>query len=217
MGVKGVDLTGRTFGHLQVIEKVKVGQGKYKWLCKCDCGNTKLVRTYHLISGNTSSCGCQHFEACKTYGMAESRIYHIWCTMKARCSRETSSGYDKYGARGIKVCDEWESFAPFYEWAIANGYSDNLSIDRIDNDGNYEPSNCRWATAKEQANNTRNTVRYKLNGKLYSAYELSQMSGVPQKLINSRIRKGWAVKDAAYTPKGKFIGGPGLGHKPIAD
>lgn len=207
MGIEGVDLRGKRFGHLLVIEKVKLGYSLYRWRCVCDCGNETFVKTDHLISGGTKSCGCQHFEACKTHGMTNTRIYHIWCAMKARCLNPSNHKFKDYGGRWIKLCDEWMQFEPFAKWAMDNGYREDLSIDRKNNDGNYEPSNCRWITNKQQANNTRKTKKHIIDGKEYSAYELSLISGVPNRLIDSRIRKGWGILDAAFTPSGLYVGG----------
>lgn len=163
------DLTGNKFHRLTVLGFIRKDRhyNSY-WLCRCDCGNETAVTAGRLRSGHTKSCGCYSIEKAKetcikrntTHGLSEHRLYNIWCNMKERCFNPNNPDYIKwYGSRGITICDEWKnSFQSFYDWAINNGYSDELSIDRKDVNGNYEPGNCRWATAKEQVKNQRKRV-----------------------------------------------------------
>ena len=165
------DLVGKRYGKLTVIKFSHRKGRKYYWLCQCDCGNIKAILSYSLKSGNTKSCGCgmnknnKIGELTRTHGQSHTRLHNIWLDVKKRCSSKTNQAYPNYGGRGIKVCDEWlKDYMNFYNWAIANGYSDNLSIDRIDNNDDYKPSNCRWTTKKEQANNRRTNVYITHNG-----------------------------------------------------
>lgn len=146
--------TGKKYGRLTVIEKTDRKQGtNYIYKCRCDCGNIVYVSSGHL-GKETFSCGCLKRECHTTHGMTKSRIYNIWTLMKQRCCNKSNNVYSRYGGRGIKVCDEWnDNFENFLAWSLKNGYSDNLTIDRINNDGNYEPSNCRWVDMTTQVNN----------------------------------------------------------------
>lgn len=161
------DLTGKRFGRLTVISRaddIVYSNGKRytAWNCLCDCGNTTKVRTTNLNNQHVSSCGCYRAEvrikAHTKHGQAHHRLHNIWTDMKQRCTNPKTRCFANYGGRGIAVCDTWANdFGTFFSWAMGNGYSDELSIDRINVNGNYEPTNCRWATMKEQQNNKRNS------------------------------------------------------------
>lgn len=157
-----MDISGRKFGKLYVMKKTneKNKSGDYKYKCQCDCGEIVLVVGSNLKNGHSKSCGCVRRRISKGYRMKNIRLYSIYCNMKQRCYNKNTRQYKNYGGRGIKVCDEWlNNYTSFYNWAINNGYKDNLTIDRINVNGNYEPTNCRWATNEEQKYN-KTTSRY---------------------------------------------------------
>lgn len=201
MSVEAEDLTGRRYGRYTVIGRAesyisKSGTYQTRWLCRCDCGNERIVFAQALKSGHSKSCGCLQKETATKHGQKYTRLYGIWHNMKWRCSNEHCQSYPNYGGRGISVCAEWERFEPFMEWAMRNGYTDKLTLDRIDNDGDYCPNNCRWATAKEQANNRRNNHYITAFGETRTVSEWAKISGISRQAINWRINNGWMPEDA---------------------
>lgn len=185
---KDLDLTGRRFGKLTVQEKSN--KGRSRWICKCDCGNTREFVAYRLMDGHNVSCGCYVSEMKLKHGGHQTRIYNIYGNMKRRCYSKGNTSYNNYGGRGIKVCDEWlQSFEAFRDWAFENGYSDDLSIDRIDVNGNYEPDNCRWVDGYVQGNNKRYTKRYAYKGEQLTIGEFSRKTGISVDYISSRIKR----------------------------
>lgn len=201
---KIIDLTGKRFGKLTVIKKHNQDKwGGWNWLCMCDCGNETVVSGGHLRGLKTKSCGCSRKETKNfTHKMTGSRLYKVWHAMKSRCYYEKSEMFKHYGGRGITVCDEWKnSFISFYDWSIKNGYDENAergqcTIDRIDVNGNYEPNNCRWATIKQQANNTRRNHLIKYNGKTQTVSQWANELGVEPDSIFNRLQKGFTEEEA---------------------
>lgn len=187
------DIVGEKFGRLTVLKYNHSNKNYIKYyLCKCECGNEIVTRKSNLLNGKTKSCGClQHditSRRCYIHGLSKSRTYRIWKNMKQRCYNPKASRYENYGGRGIKVCDEWlNDFMNFYNWAMANGYRDELSIDRIDVDGNYEPSNCRWVTNKKQQNNKEKNRLVTYKGVTHSVSEWADILGVGWTTLRARL------------------------------
>lgn len=199
------DLTGERFGSLVIIglaeRRDSHGHSYYK--CKCDCGKEKVISRSHLVTGASRSCGCKIAEASKsraTHGSSKSRLYTIWQGMKRRCNNKNEKSYQHYGGRGITVCNEWlHDFIAFKTWSEASGYSDELSIDRIDVNGNYSPENCRWIPFNEQARNRRNTKIITINGVAKTITEWCNESPVTTTTVYQRIRDGWSKEEAILT------------------
>lgn len=188
--MRKIDLSGHQFGNLKAIEQSENHCGRVAWKCICDCGNIVIVTSKYLIDGTTSSCGCLRRQITgnlrKTHGMSKTRLYKTWKNMKTRCDNFKCVEYKDYGGRGIKYCNEWQKFISFYEWAVSNGYKSNLTIDRIDVNGNYEPSNCRWATNSQQAQNIRKTMNVTYNGITKTIHEWSKETGIRAKTLYDR-------------------------------
>ena len=201
---KLINLTGQRYGLLTVVELV----GFNKWnaamyLCHCDCGNEKVILGASLRSGNTRSCGClstrkdggNNFDAYHRQHPGDlrprdKRICSIWLGMRYRCNSKGCKVYKDYGGRGIKICAQWDDFYVFQEWSLSHGYSADKSIDRIDNDGDYCPENCRWTDMKTQGNNRRNSRYYTYRGEIHTLAEWARKTGIPWWVLDDRIKKG---------------------------
>lgn len=199
---KKKDLTGVLFGRLSVIKESeeRTSSGEVMWICKCECGNEKSVASRSLTKGLTKSCGCLQREvvskSSSSHGKCGTRLHEIWRNMKRRCYNENATGYDTYGGKGVSICNEWlEDFENFYKWSMKNGYSDNLTIDRINVDGDYEQSNCRWATMKVQQNNKTTNKIIIINGISKTLKEWSDETGIKSVTIQRRLALGWKEED----------------------
>jgi len=205
-----IDLTGQRFGRLVVLGIASYDEKTYtkKWLCRCDCGKKIEVSGGNLRSGHSKSCGCLRRDICikasTAHGKSRTRLYSIWIGMRKRCKDKNQKNYRLYGGRGIKVCDEWEkNFTVFETWALNNGYAENLSIDRIDSNGNYEPSNCRWATDEVQSNNTRTNHIITFDGETHTVAEWARIKSLKPNVIYNRLFMGWKPEDAIIGKRSK--------------
>lgn len=197
------DLSGKKFGHLTVIAQHGKKDNRIIWKCLCECGKTAYVDTHSLTTGNTKSCGCKKYGGRRTHGEAASqtRLYRIWAAMKSRCNNKNNIGFHRYGGKGIRVCDEWNTFEVFRDWAMSNGYSDELTIDRIDSNGDYVPENCRWVSYKVQSNNTSRNHYVTAFGDTKTISQWSDRFGVPERTIAARLNLlGWDTESAVSTP-----------------
>lgn len=199
---------GQRFGRLTVISLDHVKKLTRKdgetdniehYKCQCDCGKQVVVQKGSLKSGHTKSCGCfckeQYLKANTKHGMSENKLYDVWINLKMRCLNPTNPTYKHYGGRGICFCKEWEhDFMSFYNWSMQNGYREGLEIDRIDNNGNYEPKNCRWANRKQQMRNTRKTKLITFEGKTMCALDWSKLTGIPRNTLLYRLSKKWPAE-----------------------
>lgn len=207
-----VNLKGQEFGRLIVLQRAENDkQGNAQWLCQCVCGNKKVVRGRALRTGRTKSCGCLLSESSKErmtrlstkHGMASTKLYRVYLSMRERCEKPSCSEYYRYGGRGIRVCDEWKNDRnSFFEWALKNGYKEGLQIDREDNDGDYEPSNCRWVTQIENCNNTSRNVFIEHNGEIHTLSEWSRILKINRSTIYSRHRAGKTPAEILNKKKG---------------
>lgn len=197
------NLCNKKFNHLTVLEYAYTKNGKNYWKCRCDCGNIVYITTSRIKQNK--SCGCLKYVNQNKYNikLKGTRLYRIWSKIKSRCNNLKDKEYYLYGARGIKICDEWaNSPKAFYNWAMKNGYRDDLTIDRIDVNGNYEPSNCRWATAKEQANNRRNNIVIEYNGERHTLAEWAEKLpiNISFSSLYNRLKGKWTIEDAFTKP-----------------
>lgn len=193
-------IPGEKYGKLTVVELVTDGNAnKRKWLCKCECGGGKITSEDNLKRGHCKSCGCLYSKIGgkskhgTERGESKTRLYKIWSRMVWRCERPSYKHYKYYGGRGITVCSAWHNFKLFKEWAHENGYSELLSLDRIDNNKGYSPNNCRWATPKQQANNRRNNVKIEYQGEERTVAEWADRFGLKYPRFYQALKRGWTI------------------------
>lgn len=205
---KLIDLTGQRFGRLTVIERAENKGEQTAWRCKCDCGKIVDVRGGNLKSGHTTSCGCYWSEVVPQinhelnyrHGLTQTKLNRAWANMRYRCNNPNCKSYKNYGGRGISICEEWDVFENFMEWSLKNGFCEGASLDRIDNNGNYEPSNCRWVSMKTQGNNRRTNHFVTYKGETHTIKEWSEITGIKWSTIKERLKKGWTTEDALTKP-----------------
>jgi len=207
---KVIDITGQKFGRLTAIERTGSNKSNHAvWLFECECGNFKNIVGKSVTKGKTQSCGCYNIEKIKqrttTHGMTKNHpLYGVWRSMIDRCYLEKATGFENWGGRGITVCEEWRNdFRVFYDWAMANGWQKDLSIDRIDNNGNYTPENCRFATRKTQNNNQRqriDVIAIEYNGHKRTLKDWCRIFELKYTTIRQRLNLGWSVEKALETP-----------------
>ena len=206
------DLTGMRFGQLLVLERAEDyiqpnGRRRVQYKCLCDCGCVKNIMGDSLKAGRSRSCGCGVIEANRKrqtkHGMRHTRLYNVWCSMRGRCNNPNDAAYKDYGARGIKVCDEWnKDFMAFYDWAMSNGYNPNApkgecTLDRRNNNLGYSPENCRWITMKEQCNNRRSNRNLTYNGETHNITEWADIYGINAATLKGRLwANGYDIKEA---------------------
>lgn len=194
-----IDLTGQRFGRLTVIRRYKKPGHMVYWNCICDCGNSHIAAGAYLKNGKIKSCGCLHKEESAVrakhqftkHADSGSRLYRIWKSMHTRCKNKNSKSYHDYGERGISICQEWNDYLKFKEWSISNGYRDDLTIDRINVNGNYCPENCRWVAWDVQQINKRTTAHITIKGVTRSIKEWSSLTGINYGTLKTRIYAGW--------------------------
>ena len=205
-------MIGKTYGKLTVLEHCGYDKHYNKvYRCMCECGNGTITRGYALRQNKVKSCGClrkiKPKQTFTKHGLRHHPLYTTWVNMRRRCNNINDCAYKNYGGRGIKVCEEWNTdFKCFYDWAMSNGYQDNLTIDRIDNDGNYEPSNCRWVDLFTQGSNKRNNHFITIDNETHTLFQWGRIYNIKPSLILCRIKRGWSEKDAITKPikkKGK--------------
>lgn len=201
---------GNRFGRLLVLKFSHRIKNRFFVLCRCDCGKEKCFATSDLKSGRVRSCGCLIRQICEERTknkIKNTRLHYIYLSMKKRCFNLHNKAYKNYGGRGIKMCDEWADkktgYRTFEKWAIKHGYKQGLSIDRINNDGDYCPENCRWATNYEQSNNKRTNHIIIINRKQYTLRQAQDAFGISADRIRQRLKDGWSAKEAVFTPIGK--------------
>lgn len=191
---KTKDINNQRFGRLIAVKRVGIGSnGSMKWLCLCDCGNETIASQGNLHAGNIKSCGCLHIDKTRmantTHGLKNTRLYRIWHGMKCRCCNPTDAKFHMYGGKGVKICSQWiYDFQSFYNWALLNGYSDDLTIDRINSSGDYCPENCRWLTRGDNASVANTKFYLTVNGITQSANRWSKLIEISASTVINRCK-----------------------------
>jgi hypothetical protein len=207
-------MIGKKYGRLTILKEGSK-KGKVRFcVCSCDCGKIKSIQLYHILRGHSQSCGCLHKEQLSlmstTHGLTKTtdgkRIGKIWSQMKARCLNKNNPAYRHYGGRGISICQEWMDLNNFYTWAINNGYKDNLTIDRKNNDGDYCPENCNFIPQSEQPKNRRGLHWIEFNGERRTMSSWARKMGMSRACLKCRLKRGWSVEDALTTPNLRIEG-----------
>jgi hypothetical protein len=201
---KFIDLTGQRFGRLTVISRAyRNRQREWCWNCICSCGNHCVIKGSNLKAGHTQSCGCIRIENPPNlvHGFDGTLLGYARSAMQQRCYNPAHKAYKNYGGRGITICNEWlNNSKSFFDWAIKAGYREGLTLDRIDNNGNYSPENCRWATMKEQQNNRRNNHLYFIEGVGNTIGEWATSLNISVNTLFKRLKMGWSEEKTFTTP-----------------
>lgn len=199
---KIINMEGKKINRWSVIKRAENKNGKTYWLCECECGKRKKVYGVSLRNGKSKSCGCLNKETVsKQQGLSTTRLYRIYKLMLSRCYNKKDKSYKYYGLKGISIYDNWlDDFVNFYNWAMQNGYQDNLTIDRINPNGNYEPSNCKWITEKEQHYNRTDNLYFTINNQKKCLAELCEKYNMPYQTVRKRLKNGKDIINALTTP-----------------
>lgn len=191
---------GVSYGKLTIVSESEKINGKRHFLCECECGNVGVHRLEDIRAGKIKSCGCFNKEKEIKHGLSGTRIYNTWKSMISRCNDAKCDSFNSYGGRGIKVCEGWLDASTFYAWSIANGYEDDLTIERKNVNGNYEPGNCTWIPLREQANNTRRSRTITHNGQTMILKKWAKRLNIKYATLKNRLRLGWSIGKALESP-----------------
>ena len=199
---------GDKYGRWSVVCEAERNQRGRRFLCRCACGTERVVRLTHLRQGRSKSCGCLckelSTERATKHGHAGTPLYQVWCDMVRRCTNPKHTRFKDWGGRGITICEEWLNLENFLAWVGTSGYRPGLLIDRIDNDGNYKPSNCRWVTMKEQGNNRRSNRLITYKGKTQTLAQWAELIGIRPTSLSMRLKNGWPLEKALEIPGNYF-------------
>jgi len=209
MGTVYQDITGKKFNLLTVLREAGIKKGSYQWECLCDCGNIYVTDGCRLRTNRVKSCGCTRrnnlIKTVTKHGLCYTNEYKIWTGIKYRILNKKRTGYHRYGGRGIKLCERWTVFENFLN-DMGPRPSKDHSVDRINNNGDYEPENCRWATRRQQNNNTRKTINFTINGRTLSKADWAREAGIKYMTLDHRLRLGWSIEEALRIPIDKTAG-----------